>query len=326
MNLESFFAETAAAGWAPRDPCVDPRELGTLEQSGVRGDCIYPLLQAGDTIYVDRNAKPLPGDVVSFALSARGAAAQNSCLPTGQSAWAAGSHWCKLLGVAHGYQMLLDRHGSAATATLMASERPDDVPALYPVRQIQRNGRLLFGAPIGGGFQLTRRALLLSAAVAPLAACKDESTLFTMLPACEDASGAQIGANAATGTGSLAIAGPNTYNAGTLPGSPNYYGSYTGAAIDAASVVGATLTFDCVQTVSGSYAEAYMEANWGTGTQDSDICQINPVSVGQRYVIQKFFTGIPAATGWSIKIRLSCSSSASFTMSNTLMQVEVVKR
>ena len=40
--------------------------------------------------------------------------------------------------------MLLDRHGSAATASLMTCESPDDTPMLHPVRNIRRAGKLLF--------------------------------------------------------------------------------------------------------------------------------------------------------------------------------------
>jgi hypothetical protein len=141
--LEEVFARVVADGWHPRVPCTDERELARLEQSTVRGDCISPLLQAGDTIFIDAHMPAQSGDVVSFSLSRRGAEAQNSDLPPGQSPWRAGDRWCKLL-VRHHFDMLLDRHGNSATATLMSCEHPDDIPVLHPVRNIRRNGQLLF--------------------------------------------------------------------------------------------------------------------------------------------------------------------------------------
>src|SRR5665213_1527048 len=162
----------------------------------------------------------------------------------------------------------------------MSSEVPTDEPPIFPVRNVRRNGRLLCvtGAQ---SVPVTRRALLAGSVIAPLAlsACRVGDVEVPELPAVEEAQAkndpriafeesvaadtAQLGANAATGTGQLFVGGPNTYNAGTLPSGPSYYGSYVGAAIDAQSLVGATLTFDCEQTVSGSFAQVYMEASWG---------------------------------------------------------------
>lgn len=146
--LESVFAQVVADGWAPRNPCTDERELARLEQRTVRGDCISPLLQAGDTIFVDPSMPAQSGDVVLFALSSRGAAAQNSDLPPGQTLWAPGDRWCKLYIEHRGFQMLLDRHGSSATASLLACERPDDTPILMPVRNVRRAGCLLFTSDV----------------------------------------------------------------------------------------------------------------------------------------------------------------------------------
>lgn len=144
LNWETYFADTVAAGWRPVHPCTDARELATLEASGVMGDCIYPLLQEGDTIYVDRSMRPQSGDVVSFSLSSRGVEAQNSDLPPAQAPWKVGDRWCKLFGRRLDLDMLYDRHGSEATATLMSCESPIVTPRLHPVRNIRRNGRLLF--------------------------------------------------------------------------------------------------------------------------------------------------------------------------------------
>jgi hypothetical protein len=72
---------------------------------------------------------------VRFGLSARGASAQNSSLPDGQEPAKRGAFWIKLLARTHGFDMLLDKYGAAATATLLSCESPDDAPALHPVRQ-----------------------------------------------------------------------------------------------------------------------------------------------------------------------------------------------
>jgi hypothetical protein len=135
----------------------------------------------------------------------------------------------------------------------------------------------------------------------------------------------QLGVNAATSTYSLAVVGPNTYNAGTLPAAPTYYGQLTVQPVPLGGVPSATLTFDCVQTVGGSTAQVFIEAAWGP-TQDSDICEIDLVSSSTRYTIQKFFTGVPINTVFTVSIRLGCSASASFTIKNTLLNVEIIKR
>lgn len=151
-TLDTFFADTVARGWRPRTPAFEP-ELSALEASYCRGDCVSPLIQHGDIAYIDPHTPPQPGDLVSFALSARGAEAQNASLPKGQSPWKAGDHWTKLYAQYRGIPMLLDRHGSAATATLMCCEHPDDTPVLWPVRNVRRGGALLF-ATLGAGIAL----------------------------------------------------------------------------------------------------------------------------------------------------------------------------
>jgi hypothetical protein len=330
VNLQTYFEDTVAAGWAPRHPAGES-ELRGLEESTVRGTCVEPLLYAGDIVYIDRNAKPEPGDLVSFALSARAAEGQNTPPFTADHRTRyKGDRWTKLYGRYHSFDMLFT-NATSATATWLACEVPDDVPVLHPVRNVRRNGRLLFGTtdavPV-----VSRRAMLLGGIAAPLAlaSCGDDAMPFNMLPACtepDDSVASNIGPDAATGTFQLSVAGPDTFNAGTLPPGPAYYGLVSGTPFDPnITAVGAMLTFDCVQSVSGSYAQVYMEANWGTGTQDSDICQVNPVNVGNRFTIQKFFTAIPAGSVWTIRIRLACSGSASFTMTNTLLQVELLKR
>jgi hypothetical protein len=249
MNPETYFADTVAAGWAPRNPCTDERELAGLFAMLTRGDCISPLVIDSDVVYIDRNAKPEPGDVVDFALSSRGAEAQNSDLPPGQSPWKAGDRWCKLYGTRHGLDLLYDRHGGEATATLMTCESPDDTPILYPVRQIRRNGRLLYGG-VDTPLTITRRALLAGGVVAPLAlsGCggSDDTLPFNMLPACEDTtSGAQLGVNSATAIHTASVVGPVNVNTdGGTSASPAYL-------LTLISVLGAPYDTTHVLTITG---------------------------------------------------------------------------
>jgi hypothetical protein len=142
-ELENVFARIVADGWAPRSPAFG-EELARLEVSTARGKCLEPLIVEGDELYVDPRLPPKPGDLVSFQLSERGAAAQNSALPPGQSPWRAGDRWTKLLVPYRGIAMLLENHGGAATTTLLAGESADAAVALWPVRQIRRASRLLF--------------------------------------------------------------------------------------------------------------------------------------------------------------------------------------
>jgi hypothetical protein len=161
LTLDRIFDDTVARGWRPRSPAFGA-ELLDLEQSRVRGDCTAPLLVDGDLVFIDRTRRAQPGDFASFMLSSRGARAQNSSLPPGQSPWAPGSNWLKLLCVYHGYEFLLDRHGNSATATLMACESPDDTPVLHPVRNVARGGRLLFAPDAHSGQIGTNAATVVS--------------------------------------------------------------------------------------------------------------------------------------------------------------------
>ncbi|MBX5462033.1 MAG: hypothetical protein IRZ28_13210 [Steroidobacteraceae bacterium] len=87
--INEVFARVVRDGWAPRSPAFGD-ELERLDRSYTRGTCIEPVILAGDDVYIDREMPPQPGDIVSFALSSRGADAQNSGLPVGQSRWSAG--------------------------------------------------------------------------------------------------------------------------------------------------------------------------------------------------------------------------------------------
>jgi hypothetical protein len=187
-DLREIFARVVADGWTPRNPAYES-ELDTLTRYTINDatDCLAPLLHAGDVIYVDHGVRAQSGDIVAFALSERGAALQNEAAARlGQRSWKRGDHWCKLLVNYRGFDMLLERHGGAATATLLGAESPDDPVALAPVRNIRRNGVLLF-APLG---------------VLGLTACSPE-----------------INNNAATDVYTSTVAGPvNVYTSGA-PGS-----------------------------------------------------------------------------------------------------------
>ena len=143
MLLNEIFSDTVSRPWAPRSPAAGS-ELARCLVSRVRGNCVEPLLRDGDLVFVDPHKPPQPGDLVSLALSERGAAAQNDSLPPGQLPPRAGDRWIKLYTRYAGFDFLLDRHGGSATATLMACEHPEDTPTLWPVRNIQRGK---FGAP-----------------------------------------------------------------------------------------------------------------------------------------------------------------------------------
>lgn len=150
IPLGTLFDLAAAGGWAPNHP-ASADELAGLQRSTTRGDCIAPLVIEGDEIFMDPSVPPEPFDLVQFTLSARGAEIQNSNLPPGQKTWKKGDGWVKLYVRNRGLDMLLDRHGSAACATLLSCESPDDVPKLTPIRQIRRNGRFLFAADTHSG-------------------------------------------------------------------------------------------------------------------------------------------------------------------------------
>jgi hypothetical protein len=149
-TLDRIFAATVARGWRPATPAVGA-DLARCEVSIARGTCLEPLVREGDEVFADLHAPAQPGDLVQFRLSARGAAAQNSALPAGQSPCQPGDRWLKLLARYHDFDMLLEKYGRCATATFLACERPDDTPLLHPVVNIARRGELLFSYASGIG-------------------------------------------------------------------------------------------------------------------------------------------------------------------------------
>jgi hypothetical protein len=278
-------------------------------------------VQAGDIVYVDRNAKPEPGDLCSFALSSRGVEAQNSALPKGQMPWATGARWIKMLAHWHGLDMLLDRHGNAAAATLLACESPDDVPALHPVRNVRRRGRLLFGPGIDTP-TLTRRALLLGSVAAPLAlaGCGDDAMPFAMLPACsDDAHGAQLGAQAATAVHTASL---TTVNVGFAPTTVVVVNV---PALASTATLIATAVFDLnVNTGAfGGNADIF-STFYGSG---SATCGITSTQGILRFTIQcEYAANIGDAPDIKLIAFSANTSGTALTVSNVLLQVEVVKR
>jgi hypothetical protein len=196
----------------------------TLEQSTVRGKCLEPLLFAGDIVFLDR-MQPESGDLVAFSQSQRYVDLEAGQPPHGQQPSSKGDKWCKLYGVIFcengpQWEMLFERYGLCATANLLACEYPDDTPVLHPVRNVLRAGKLLYGSTASAGPRLTRRALLLGAAVAPLAlsACGDETVPFNMLPPrTDETSGSGLGLNSATVLAIASSTGSGTVSVGARP-------------------------------------------------------------------------------------------------------------
>ncbi len=141
---EEVFARLVEDGWSPRDPAYGA-ELDRLEMSTTRGHCLEPLIMEGDVVYIDPSGSPLPGDVVSFSLSARAAAAQNEDLPPFDARpCKPGDRWLKLFVPYCGIDLLYERYGHFLTTTWAACEDPKEIPRLSPVRNIRRDGQLLF--------------------------------------------------------------------------------------------------------------------------------------------------------------------------------------
>ncbi len=324
IDLATYFDQTVAAGWAPRHPCVDFAEMATLEQSAVRGDCISPLLRAGDVIYIDRSARPEPGDVVSFALSRRGAEVQNSALPPGQSPWSPGSRWCKVYGIEHGFQMLYDRHGGAATATLLTCESPDDVPVLHPVRNILRNGRMLFGSAAPAAPMIQRRGVLLGALGGlALSACNADGINIPELPAASeplgDNSGAQVGANAAT---TIATASLSTVNVGFV--NVNVVTINVPAMKSTATII-ATAVFDMVVNTGTFGGNAFLNSVFYSASSSS--CLVTATQGQLRFTIQMEFAGnVGDAPDISLVAHSANTSGTALTVSNVVLQIEQIKR
>lgn len=295
--LEEIFARVVRDGWAPRNPCTDERELACLETSLVRGDCIYPLVQEGDLIYIDPDMRAQSGDIVSFTLGKRGADAQNSELPPGQSQWAAGSRWCKLMAEYRGFgPMLLDRHGNSATATFLTCESPDAIPILHPVRNIMRNGKLLF----------------------PPATFSSE-----------------IGFNAATDPISTTIAGPVSVEAST--GTPTVVGTLNVPAYPWATtqILTAAGSVDLKNNTSAELAsiELYFRTNGGSLTDHRISAQVNTNFVPVGTEVQGMFSmektiSVAADTAQTydfLGYALQGGTDIG-TVSGVMLKVEVIKR
>jgi hypothetical protein len=330
-NLETFFADTVAAGWAPRNPCTDAAELAKLEQSGVRGDCISPLLIEGDTIFIDRSAKPEPGDVVAFALSQRGADAQNSALPPGQSPWKAGDRWCKLYGTRHGFALLYDRHGSEMTATLASCEDPHDVPLLFPVRNILRNGRLLFGPAAPASPMIPRRGVLLGALGGlALSACTGGGIKLPEPPASTEGatSSTQIGSNAVSQTVSAIDTATHNYSIPTT--GSNYDVDVLTASI---TTQGGTVGIDVTANISTTVSSAQLLLACRVGVSRGGTFLTNAwVDLGQistpgtpRQPITVTITDLPAPGSYTYGVHIQAGASGSGTPTVTANPNSTIK-
>jgi hypothetical protein len=131
-------------------------ELSSLEAAPSSGACLAPLIQEGDILYIDHRCPAQFGDLVVFAASSRFAAAQNEGGARADSsrAWPplqAGDRWAKLFTPVHGMGMLMDNRGEHGLVSFMAGESADATPRLAPIRNIRRNGVLLFNPEVCAG-------------------------------------------------------------------------------------------------------------------------------------------------------------------------------
>ncbi len=215
--IDEVFQRVAEDGWQPRNP-VSGADLRRCEAVITRGDCLLPLIQPADTIYIDRSAKPLPGDIVAFSASQRLADLQNSVPPAGQlSPCKKGDRWLKLFVPYRGLDLLHERYGNSITTTLACCEDPDkETPILHPVVNVLRNGKLLFGSATDSesALMVPRRGVL---ACLALAGCGDgEDAGGLLLPPCQDGDASQIGTNAATDLYEQTIASASAGPTGSL--------------------------------------------------------------------------------------------------------------
>ncbi len=130
---------------------------------------------------------------------------------------------------------------------------------------------------------------------------------------------------AATDTYFASDAGPDTFVAGTHPGSPDFYLRIDGAGVPADSTVRATLTSDMVVATGGTLGQINMIMDWGAGNQSADILECAD-TIRQNFSTVREFTALPDSTPWTLTVRTGGSASASTTYTNTRVHVEVIKR
>jgi len=220
-SLDEVFARVVRDGWAPRSVAYGS-ELAGLQIARTHGVCLEPLIVDGDEVFIDPHATALSGDLVQVAVSQRFADLQNAGHMPGQREWRKGDRWIKLFVDYHSVPMLLENKGAGAVS-LLGGETPEAVVPLAVVRNIRRNGRLLFQPE--SGESITRRSAIAAIPAAlvgfgALAGCDDQGLL---LPPCsvDDDAGrcAHIADNAATALYTATAAGPysvTSVSAGTL--------------------------------------------------------------------------------------------------------------
>jgi hypothetical protein len=273
VDLTQLFARTVKEGWRPRTPAFEP-EVRRLTASRVRGDCVAPLARPDDIVYLDPSTPAEPGDLVSFALSERGAAAQNSALPEGQSPARPGDRWLELLAEDHGYPTLLDRHGRFTTVSFLGAEHPDDPVPLAPVRNIRRGVCLVF---------------------------------------VPDTHASGLGINAATTVSETTTGGVNLPTGGvTVPVVSQSMGPYVAEATVVVTVSGTLSATNTSTTVEWSPWYYYQLATT-SGTLDSPARQItSPLiavssSASLLFTYEKTFT-LPAGTTATYYLNMQCSN------------------
>jgi hypothetical protein len=279
-RLEEVFARVVRHGWAPRNPAFGA-ELDQLEASMTRGHCLEPLIVEGDVVYVDRNASPQPGDIVSFALSERCAAAQNADLPAFDARpCKAGDRWLKLYAPYCGIDFLYERYGHSITATFAACESPDNIPVLHPVRNVRRNGRLLFMPDHHHASQVGVNAAttVVVASISSPVTVPESTSALTNIVTVSVAASPYVAACVLTMTGTLTVTTNSA--SGTAPittaswaiidnlGTPLGGGSQTIPSIPAGQSVDFNVVQETTITIAANTAKTFtMAVLWGgTGT------------------------------------------------------------
>ncbi len=133
-----IFEEFGRSGWTPRHPATEA-ELARLNSSLARGTCLNPVIFDGDALYIDPDAQPEDGDIISFELSDHAAA-------TEPSAAGGRTSWAKLLIELDGERWLVENQGMIRFDGF--------VKRVYGVVRAIRRGRgeFLAGAAVVGAY------------------------------------------------------------------------------------------------------------------------------------------------------------------------------
>jgi hypothetical protein len=195
----------------------------------------------------------------------------------------------------HGNVMLLDRHGSAATASLMCCEHPDDEPVLHPVRQVRRAGRFLFEPFCGHAAQLSTNA----------------ATDVSTTSAASTALVASIGSAACSVT-----VGPYGYATTVVATASGQWSFNTGANADNVQV------FEVVSDLSPTTSQQYKVLFTQTANVAANSTQVGSFADEKTYSL---------AAGATITLYVNAyftrgSSTSSATLSDVTLKAEVIKR